>query len=259
MQPDTDRRASVIDREHVPMRLHQVFVAAALVPAAALAQPDMLPPAAAPVVIAGTRLDVVARGEAVRVPDVATITAGVVTQASKAEAAMSDNARRMAGARDALRRAGVSDRDIRTASLNLQPQYRYGENQPPVLTGYQASNQLSVRFRDVARAGTILDTLVEQGLNQIAGPELSVDLPEPALDEARTKAVAAARARAELYAKAAGMRVARILSISEMSDVSPPVRPVMMMARAARVEADTVVEPGEQRLEVTVSVSFELR
>lgn len=231
--------------------------ALALMAGPALAQPP-LPAPMAP--IAGTRLDVTAEGQVTRAPDLATIGAGVVTQAPTAQAAMADNARRMAAAIAALRKAGIEERDIRTASLSLQPQYRYGENRAPTLTGYQASNQLSVRFRDVTRAGPILDALVAQGINQISGPDFSVDKPEAALDEARTRAITAARARADLYAKAAGLRVARILSITEEGSGRPPAPPVMMMARAASPEAaDTAVAPGEQTLSVTVSVSFELR
>ncbi|MGS3087700.1 SIMPL domain-containing protein, partial [Escherichia coli] len=85
-------------------------------------------------------------------------------------------------------------------------QYRYTDGQPPAITGYQATNTVSVRFRDVARSGTVLDTLVAEGANQIEGPNLSIDKPDAALDEARTDAVKRARARADLYASAAGMR-----------------------------------------------------
>ncbi len=79
----------------------------------------------------------------------------------------------------AVKRAGVADRDIQTATVQLQPQYRYGDNVPPVITGYQATNTLSVRFRDVAKSGSVLDALVAQGANQIDGPNLSIDKPTP--------------------------------------------------------------------------------
>src|SRR3546814_7625981 len=104
-------------------------------------------------------------------------------------------------------------RDIQTSSLNLNPQYRYQENQPPQLVGYQASNTVQVTVRRIAESGRIVDMLVASGSNQISGPSLSIDKPDAAFDEARTKAVAKARARAELYARAAGLRVKRILSI----------------------------------------------
>jgi len=205
----------------------------------------------------GTRLDIVATGEVQRTPDVATIGAGVVTQASEAGKAMAANADRMAATVAALRKAGVADRDIQTSQVSLQPQYRYGDNQPPVLTGYQVSNRVMVRLRDLKNAGRVLDALVAAGANQIDGPTFGVDKPEAALDEARTQAIATARARAELYARAAGLRVVRIARISESGQTESPIRPMAMVAMRNKA-ADTPVEAGEQNLSVTVSVSFEL-
>lgn len=207
--------------------------------------------------ISGTRLDVSARGAVKRVPDVASISAGVVTQSATADVAMRDNATKMSAVIAALKKAGIADRDVATATLSLNPQYRYAENQPPVITGYQASNSVTIRFRDLAKAGTILDALVRQGANQINGPALSIDKPEAALDEARQAAIKDARARAELYAAAAGLRVKRILTISESADYGAPVP--MYAARAMKAEAaDTQVVPGEQDVSVVVNVSFEL-
>ena len=224
---------------------------AAAIPATAGAQPVPTPP------IAGTRLDVVATGEASRVPDLARISAGVVAVAPTASAALADNARRMATVRAALRRAGIADRDVQTSSVNLYPQYRQDQTagSQPQITGYQATNEVTIRFRDIAAAGAILDALVAQGANQISGPTLEVSKPEEALDEARTRALAAARARAELYARATGKRVGRILSISE-EGAAMPIVPRPMMARMA--VAQTQIDPGEQSLSVTLSVSFEL-
>lgn len=222
---------------------------AAAIPAAAFAQPA--PPAA----IAGTRLDIVATGETSRVPDVALISAGVVAVAPTASAALAENARNMASVRAALRRAGLADRDVQTSSVNLFPQYRQDQSGggAPQITGYQATNQVTIRFRDVAATGAILDALVAQGANQISGPSLEVSKPDEALDEARTKALAAARARAELYARATGKRVGRIVSISEGGTDAPGgPRPMM------RVMAATHIDPGEQALSVTLSVTFEL-
>jgi uncharacterized protein YggE len=209
--------------------------------------------------IVGTALDISASGEVTRDPDIATISAGVVTQSPTAAAAMADNARRMAAAITALRKAGVADRDIRTATLSLQPQYRYADNQPPVITGYQASNTLSVVFHDITKAGPFLDLLVGQGVNQISGPDFSVEHPEAALDEARTDALKTARARADLYAKAAGLSVKRIVQISETgADMPQPPRP-MVYAMARMEKAPTQIEPGEQKLGITLQVRFELQ
>ncbi len=208
--------------------------------------------------IAGTRLEITARGEVKRVPDIATISAGVVTQAVDARTALSDNAARMSRVVAALRKAGVAERDLSTAQISLSPQYRYQDNKAPEITGYQASNSVSVRFRDIATSGTILDALVAQGANQINGPALSIDKPEAALDEARMSAMAAARARADLYARTAGLTVRRIVAISESSDEAPRPYPVMMRAMAMDAQAKTEVLPGEQSVGVTVAVTFEL-
>lgn len=213
-------------------------------------------PATAP--IAGTRLEISAEGEVTRPPDIATVSAGVVTQSSSAAAAMADNAKRMAAAIAALRRAGVADKDIRTAALSLQPQYRYADNQPPAITGYQASNQLTITFHDIARTGPILDALVGQGVNQINGPDFALEHPDAALDEARVQAMQKARARAETYARAAGLGVKRIVAISEAGGYSPPAQPRMfMMARAEKAATD--LQPGEEKIGVTLQVTFELQ
>jgi uncharacterized protein YggE len=206
----------------------------------------------------GTLLDVVAEGEATRVPDIATIRAGVVTQAPTAAAALSANATQMKSVLAALKAAGVAERDVQTATISLNPQYRYAENQPPVITGYQASNNVSVKFRDIAKSGNILDALVKQGANQIDGPNLSIDQIEAAQDEARTDAVKRARARADLYAKALGMRVDRLVSLSEALDGGGPGPVPMMMARAEAKDSTQVV-PGEQRVGVTIRVRFLLK
>ncbi|WP_340315702.1 SIMPL domain-containing protein [Rhizorhabdus argentea] len=224
-------------------------------PAAAQQEPAGAP---MPSAMAGTRLDVVATGEVSVAPDIATVGAGVVTQAATAALAMSDNARRTAATVAAIRKAGVADRDIQTTAINLSPQYRYADNQPPAITGYQASSRVSVRFRDIKAAGPILDSLVAAGANQIDGPALSIDKPEPLLDQAREKAIAGARARAALYARAAGLQVKRIVAISEGSyEGMPRPMPMMMMARGKEA-ADSSIEAGEQKIAISVSVTFEL-
>lgn len=233
-----------------------LLAAAALaVPAAAQAQTAVqVQP------ISGTRLDISATGEVTRVPDVAIISTGVVTRAPSATAAIQQNAARMERVRSALRRAGIADKDIQTSSINLNPEYHYEQNRPPRLTGYTASNQVSVRFRDIAETGKILDALVAEGANQISGPSLTIDKPEEALDEARMRAIANGRARADLYARALGMRVVRLLSVSESGGYPvPPPMPMYARAEAASMDAQTKIDPGEQKVQVGVSMSFELQ
>ena len=234
--------------------IRTIMAAAALAAMAAPAAAQEMRP------ISGTRLDVVATGEAERVPDLVRIQAGVMTQAPSATEAIRRNATQMESVRAALRRAGVADRDIQTSSINLHPDWRHAENRAPELIGYRAQNQVSVRFRDIANAGRILDALVAAGANEINGPMFEIERPEEALDEARTDAVAKARQRAELYARALGMRVIRVLSVSEAGmGYMPPPRPAMMREMAATGQASTDIAPGEQTLSVNLTVSFELQ
>ncbi|WP_213437786.1 MULTISPECIES: SIMPL domain-containing protein [Lysobacteraceae] len=205
----------------------------------------------------GTLLNVSAQAESKRVPDVATVSAGVVTQAADANAAMRANAVQMDKVMAAIRAAGIAERDIQTAGISIQPQYRYAENQPPVITGYQASNTVNLKVRDIGKLGKVLDALVANGANQVNGPNFEVDQPEPAYDEARIAALHKAQARAETYAKAMGLRVRRIVSISEGGGFPQPPMPMMAM-RAQSMAKDTAVSPGETTLSVSLDVVFEL-
>ena len=235
-----------------------LFLAACLAAATALSAPAAAQQATITQSIAGTRLDVSASGEVTRVPDLAIISAGVVTRATTARSALQQAANKMARVRAALTRAGVADRDIQTSNINLNPDYAYETNRPPRLTGYNASNQVTVKFRDIANAGEILDALVAEGANSINGPTLTIDKPQAALDEARARAIAAGRARAELYARSLGMRVVRVVAVSESGGHFPSPPPVAMM-RAEAASADTKIDPGEQTLQVNVAMTFELQ
>jgi hypothetical protein len=232
---------------------------AALLGTASIAAPAAAQQATVAQSITGTRLDISATGEATRVPDVAIVNAGVQTRSTSATDALAQNGARMERVRAALKRAGIADRDIQTSNISLNPEYRYADNQPPALTGYTASNQVNVRFRDIRNTGKILDALVAEGANQISGPKLTIDQPDAALDEARTKAVAVGRARAEQYARALGMRVVRLVAVSESGGgYAPP--PPMPMAVMARGERDySKIDPGEQKLSVSLGMTFELQ
>lgn len=213
----------------------------------------------APRRIDGTRLDLQARGESRVVPDIAVVSAGVLTQSVDAGVAMRENAARMAKVLAALKAAGIADKDMQTQSVSLQPQYRYANNEVPVITGYQANNMLTVRFRDIGKAGAVLDALVKNGANQINGPSLTVDNPEAAQDAARLAAMKTLRTRAELYAKAAGLKVGRIIQLSESIEYIGGPQPMMMRAAMADApEAKTSIAAGEQGIGITVNAVFEL-
>lgn len=204
----------------------------------------------------GTLLSISAGAEARRVPDIARVSTGVVTQAADANAAMRANAEQMTQVVATIRRAGIAERDIQTGGINLHPQYRHADNQPPTISGYQASNTVDIKVRDMTRLGSILDALVAGGANQINGPSFDVDDKESAYDEARRAAVDNARKRADMYAQTLGMRVRRIVSISEGGRVGPPM-PMMAMARMEK-SSDTPISPGENALSVSLDVVFEL-
>ena len=208
--------------------------------------------------VTGTRLELQATGQSRAVPDIATISTGVVTQASDAATAMRDNAAQIARMLAALKKAGIADKDVQTQAISLAPQYRYNNNEAPVITGYQANNTLSVRFRDIAKSGAILDILVKEGANQINGPTLSVDKPEAAQDAARLSALKTLQTRAALYAKAAGLRVKRIISMTESADYNTP-PPVLTMSReASDASAKTNIAAGEQSISISLTAAFEL-
>lgn len=236
------------------MRLHPLALLALLPIASALAQ-DNTPPLPAD----ATLLQVNAHGAVQHAPDVATIQAGLVTRDSDAAATMRDNAARMMRVLSALRVAGIPSSDVQTDGVSLQAQYSWSDKQPPKVTGYEARNGVAVKLRDMEKVGEVIGLLVGQGANRIDGPNFAVDKPEAALDEARKAALAQARARAELYAQSAGLRVRRIISISETGSTLPSPRPMLRMV--ANTNASPMIppiEPGENTLSVDLEVRFEL-
>ena len=206
----------------------------------------------------GTLLNVSAQAEAKRVPDIATVSTGVVTRAEDANAAMRANAEQMSKVVAAIKAAGIAEKDVQTSGISLNPTYQYGENQPPKITGYEAHNTVNVVVRDIAKLGKILDSFAAVGANQINGPSFDVENKDEAYDEARRKAIDKAQARAEMYAKTLGMKVRRIVSINEGGHFGPPVPMPMMEMRMAKAAADTSVSPGENTLSVNLDVMFEL-
>lgn len=176
-----------------------------------------------------TLLSLTAQGKSTRTPDLAVFNAGVVTQGTTASEALSANSTAMNRVIATLKKAGIADRDIQTSQISLNPIYsqpEYGPSgmprQEPRITGYQAVNNVSIRSRNVAGFGKVLDALVASGANQVNGPSFQMAEPAAAMDEARLDAMKDARARADLYARAAGLRVVRIVSISESGGFAPP-------------------------------------
>ena len=203
-------------------------------------------------------LTLTASAEVARAPDLVRLTAGVLTNAATAADAMAGNSARMNAVLAALKSAGVAARDVQTTGLSLSPQYRYVPEQPPILTGYQARNAISIRTAKLGDAGRLVDAAIKAGANEVQGPEFTIANPDAALDEARAAAVAKGRARAELYARAAGLKLGRIASITEGSaGPEPGPRPMMRMTAEQSSDAPPV-QPGELSLSAQVTMTFEL-
>lgn len=246
------------------MKIATFALAAAMMaaPLAASAQEISVRPAVA---AGNTLLTIQAEGRTTRKPDLASFTAGVASAGKTAGEAMAANSAQMSKVVAALRRAGIAERDIQTSNLNLNPVYAPQQPRPdgtiepvePRIIGYQASNALTVRQRNLAEFGKVIDTLVAAGANQVNGPNFEMDDPDAALDQARGEAMKKARARAQLYAGAAGLKVVRIISIAENGGYMP--RPAMAFRlEAADAAAGTPMLAGEVALQASVTVQYEL-
>jgi uncharacterized protein YggE len=185
-------------------------------------------------------------------PDTAIIRIGVSSQEKTAREAGEANAKQMTLVLAAIKAGGIAERDIQTSRLSLQPQYDPNKGGTARLTGFQATNQVTVRLRDIDNLPAVLDRAISAGANEMSGIEFMVSEQSKLLDQARDDAMADARRKAELYAKAAGAKLGQVVSISEEGPTPQP-RPIQAV-RAGAVP----VAPGEQTLRAIVSVSYEL-
>lgn len=191
------------------------------------------------------------------VPDIAEVLAGVTTQGKTAREASEANARTMTAVLAALREAGIAERDLQTQRFTIHPVYarpQDSRNEGPRITGYSVSNQVAIRIRDVARVAEMLDRTIGAGANDIRSVDFSVADPSKALDAARAAAIADARRKAEVYAKAANVQLGRAVTITERD---APARPLVLRAAAPTAGAPPIAA-GEETLQVAVTVGFEL-
>lgn len=192
-------------------------------------------------------------------PDLATVSAGVTSQAQTAVEAMRLNAAAMERVVQRIRALGVSGDDVQTTGIDLGAQFDYDQaTRRQVFRGYQASNRVSVVLRKVSDTGRVLDALVAAGATDIAGPSFSIDDDTAPRAQARKAALDKARAQAEEYARWAGYSGVRLLQISETANPGRPM-PFAGEARLASLDAKaTPVEPGLVGTAVTVDVTYEL-
>jgi uncharacterized protein YggE len=205
---------------------------------------------------------VTGQGTTMARPDMAVLTAGVVSEAATATEALAANSRSTAAVIDQLKAGGIEAADLQTSGFSLQPVYAYpqqqdGSNpQPPRITGYSVTNTVSVRVRDLARLGSVMDAAVSAGANSVNGVTFLVSRESELLDRARQDAVADARRKAALYASAAGARLGAVTTLTEQVTQAPP-RPMYRM-RADAAAASVPVEAGESELRIEIAVTFAL-
>jgi uncharacterized protein YggE len=185
-------------------------------------------------------------------PDTVVIRVGVTNRAKTAKAASDANAKRMTAVIAAIEATGVAARDVQTSRLSLQPQYEPNKGGTAHLLGFQVTNRITIKVHDVGRLPAVLDRAIAAGANEMSGIEFKVSDQSKLLDQARDDAIADARRKAALYAKAAGAKLGRVVSITEEGVPSQP-RPLSAM-RAGAVP----VAPGELTLRARVLVSYKL-
>ena len=225
-----------------------LVVVLALSACAPVAGPDGGPRRLSTVTVSGV-------GTATTPPDMAEITTGVVSRAPTAAQALAQNNQAMAALLQTLAGVGIAARDIQTTNVSVSPQRRPGRDVPPGdIVAYEVVNQVRVKVRDLPSLGRVLDQQVAQGANMISGIHFGLNDPAPLLDEARKRAMADARRRAELYAGAAGLKVGRVVSVQEAGAALP--RPEM--ASRAMMSAAVPVAAGEQEIQASVSVTYVL-
>ncbi|MHA7777171.1 SIMPL domain-containing protein [Roseibium sp. M-1] len=194
-------------------------------------------------------------------PDMAVITASVVTSAKTTDAALSENSAAIAGVIEAIKGSGVEARDIQTSGFGIYPRYDHSKSSSsqPDIVGYEIRNGVSVKVRDLAKLGTLLGLVVENGANAVDSIRFEVSNPEVKLDEARKKAVEDARHKAGVFAAAAGADLGTIVSITETGTEMP--RPYMMRAEGMMMAkaSDVPIEAGEEQISANVTIRWSLK
>jgi uncharacterized protein YggE len=198
-------------------------------------------------------ITVTGEGRVSAAPDMAILRLGVSREARKASDAMRAASEAAAAVLAQVEQAGIAPRDVQTANVSLSPRWQHTQNTAPRVIGYVASNDLTVRVRDLSSLGDLMDAVVSDGANQMNGLSFSIAEPRPMEDQARQAAVSDARAKAELLAEAAGVALGEVMTISENGGTAPP----LAMARSAMMEASAVpIAEGELDVFITVTVIF---
>jgi uncharacterized protein YggE len=192
-------------------------------------------------------------------PDVADLRLGVNVARPSVEAARIETARTMDAILAAVDAAGVRRTDVRTAMLSVQPRYDYRDGRAPALTGYDIANVVEVTVRDLGALGAVVDGTLGAGATSMDGLTFRVADPAPAEREARVRAMAEARARADVLAESAGLTIDGVVDIVEGAPVRPPIPMPKAERMAMAADVATPVEGGELEVAVSVTVTYRAR
>lgn len=199
------------------------------------------------------QIAVTGNGVVSAIPDMASITMGVTTQGKTAKDAMSANSEIMGKVLETLEQANIKAKDIQTTHINLSPVWdrRNNDGTPPKITSYQANNTVSVQVLELDTLGTVLDAISKTGANNFQGIAFGIQDRKPLIDQARIAAVQDARAKAELYAKAAGVTVGDVVEISENTARIEP-----RNLRMAEAMSANSVPISEGTLDITANINI---
>lgn len=249
--------------QETPMRIPATFACLGLLmlpPVALSTSAALAEPATAPATIT-----VSGEGTASATPDMAELTTGVVSQADDAAAALKANSAAMEALVAAVRGAGIAGTDISTSGFSVQPRYTYpgqnnngGEQQAPKIVGYEVRNAVTIKVRDMKALGPLLDSVVVAGANDVGNLTMTLADTAALADKARRAAIADARKKAEAYAEAAGVKLGRVLRISEQGAMSPRTFAMPVSPDSAKMMSSVPVEAGELDIRSTVDVAWEI-
>jgi len=190
-------------------------------------------------------------------PDIAVVNVGVAANGTSVKGVQDELNRKINAVSEAVKRAGVKSEDIQTSNYSIYPQYDYQSGVSPI-TGYQASSNLTIKVRDIDRTNEVIDGATAAGANQVGGISFDVDDKAKAQNEAREKAVADAKQKAEDAARIAGFRLGRVVNYQEsFADNRPPI--IFEKAQITDSREPTQVEPGSSEIVVTVTLSYQIQ
>ena len=191
-------------------------------------------------------------------PDIATFSTGVQTMAATASAAVRANNMQMASVIARLKALGIADRDIQTTQINLNQQFDYRDGQQ-IFKGYQASNMVNAKLRDLRKLGAFLDALAVDGATSFNGPTFGVDDESSFREAARDKVWTSAIARAQSLARKAGYNDVRVLRVEENDQGQGYMSaPMAVRSMNAAVDKITPIAPGELSVAASMSFTFEM-